>query len=300
MDMNTQHIAPKTTKLADKAMLVKLTIRRASLTRRDDQVTTAIQQQYGDNSLTAITKLFRAKTSPVYHIMQSVSEVYQYHKEHTLPYIDAGPRILPNGAYFEYTTEMRSKIAHVDAMLSQWMPVYDQLVQDDILHRNGGQPTGRASVDDYPTADEFRQRMSFDLRFQPLPDRKHFLFDITDEDEAAFERSMSEAMALARNDTLTRMLEPLKHLVDKLNVPIKEQGSVFRDSAIQNVIEGCRMARKLAVDAPQEMLDEIRNLETLVTGYAFGADALRESPATREAAAKRLADVADKMGAFFA
>lgn len=289
----------RASKLADKAMLVKLTIRRASLTKRDDAVTNAIQAQYNDQSLTAITKLFRSKQSPIYAIMQAVGEVYSYHREHTQPYVDAGPRILSNEMYFEYTQEMRSKIAHVDAMLAQWMPVYDQLVRDDILFRNGGLTTGRAHVDDYPTAADFAARMSFDLRFQPMPDRKHFLFDLSDEDEQAFDRAMDEALALARNDTLSRMLEPLKHLVDKLNVPIKEQGSIFRDSAIQNVIEGCRMARKIAIDAPQELLDEIKNLENLVTGYAFGADALRESPATREAAAKRLADVANKMGAFF-
>lgn len=40
MDMNTQHTATKfaPTKLSDRALLVKLTIRRAALTRRDDQI----------------------------------------------------------------------------------------------------------------------------------------------------------------------------------------------------------------------------------------------------------------------
>lgn len=288
-----------TTKLADKAMLVKLTIKRANLSRRDDAVTSAIQQQYNDQSLTAITKLFRNKSSPVYSIMQAVSEVYTYHKNHTLPYVDAGPRILPNGAYFDYTSEMRQRIAHVDGMLSQWMPVYDQLVLDDVTFRNGGQSSGRASVSDYPTAEEFRGRVQFDLRFQPMPDAKHFLFDLTDEDEQAFDRSVEEALALARNDTIHRMLEPLNHLVAKLNVPIKEAGSVFRDSAIQNVLEGCRMARKLAIDTPDELMGEIQHLEKLVTGYAFSADALRESPATRESAARRLEEIASKMGAFY-
>ena len=154
-------------------------------------------------------------------------------------------------------------------------------------------------MDDYPSAQDFAARMRFDLRFQPMPDSKHFLFDLSDEDEQAFNTAMDDALALARNDTLTRMLEPLKHLVDKLNVPIKGEGSVFRDSALENILEGCRMARKLAIDAPPELLDEIKSLESLVAGYTFGASALRESPATREQAAKRLSEVADKMGAFF-
>lgn len=299
MDMNTTHItAPKTVKLADKAMLVKLTIRRAALTRRDEQVTHAIQQQYGDQGLAAFTKLFRADTSPINHIMRAVNEVYVYHKTHTLPYVDAGPRILPNNNYFEYTNEMRSKIAHVDAMLQQWMPHYDQLVRDDILFRNGGLPTGRASVADYPTASEFQARMSFDLRFQPMPDAKHFLFDLTDEDERAFERAMDDAMKLARNDTVVRMLEPLQHLVKRLEEYKGEKGQRFHTSTIENVIEGCRMARKLAIDPPQELMDNINELERLCTGYVFGVEAIKSSDASREAARDKLKTIADAMAAF--
>lgn len=289
----------KVAKLADKTLLVKLTIRRASLTRRDDTVTHAIQQQYGDQSLTAVTKLFRDKRSPIYSIMQSVSEVYQYHKEHTLPYVDAGPRILPVDSYFEYTQEMRNRISTVDALLQKWMPHYDQLVQDDILYRNGGQPTGRAAKGDYPSESEFRQRMSFDLRFQPMPDAKHFLFDLSDEDEKAFERSMDEAAALARNDTINRMMEPLQHLVNKLSVPIKGEGGVFRDSAVENILEGCRMARKLAIDPPAELTARIDELEQLAKNFAFNPSALRERPEAREAARDKLKAIADSMGAMY-
>ena len=286
------------TKLSDRALLVKLTIRRAPLTRRDDQVTHAIQQQYGDNSLSAFTKLFRNDTSPVYHIMRAVNEIYTFHRQHTLPYVDAGPRILPNNNYFEYTQEMRARIAHVEAMLNQWMPHYDQLVRDDILHRNGGQPTGRASVSDYPTAEEFRARMSFDLRFQPMPDAKHFLFDLSDEDEQAFNRAMDDAMKLARNDTVARMLEPLQHLVARLDEYKGEKGQRFHTSTIENVIEGCRMARRLAIDPPQDFIDQINELERLCAGYVFGVEALKESPSAREAARDRLKAIADTMAAF--
>jgi len=299
MDMNTNHMAaPKASKLSDKAMLCKLTIRRARLTRRDDTVTNAIQQQYNDSSLSAFTKLFRNPTSPVYHIMRAVNEVYQYHKDHTLPYVDAGPRILPSTNYFDYTQEMRGKIAHVEAMLAQWMPMYDQLVQDDILHRNGGTYHGRATVGDYPSADEFAARMSFDLRFQPMPDKKHFLFDLSDEDEAAFDHALEDAFKLARNDTVVRMLEPLEYLIKRLGEYKGEKGERFHASNLENVLEGCRAARRLAIDPTPEMLATIQELEQAVTAYTFGTTALKESQATRDGARARLAAIADKMSMF--
>jgi hypothetical protein len=73
----------KVTKLSDKAMLVKLTIKRAALTKRDQFLTDKIQMQEGDASLTVLTKLFRDKASPINQIMTAVNEVYAYHKTTT-------------------------------------------------------------------------------------------------------------------------------------------------------------------------------------------------------------------------
>lgn len=289
----------QTTKLSSKALLVKLTIKRAALTRKDQALTDQIQAQQNDQSLTVLTKLFRDKHSPVYHVMQKVSEVYTYHKDNTLPWVDSGPRLLPSAQYMDYTTEMRHRIAVVDNMLNQWIPQYDLLVDADIKYRNGGQVTGRATADDYPTASEFRQRMSFDLRFQPMPDQSHFLFDLSEDDTKAFSDAITEAARLAKADAITRMLDPLKHLVKKLSTPIDSDGSVFRDSAVENIVEGCKAARRLMLEDTPELKAEIDQLENMAVSYTFGADALRNSPDTRAAAAKRLAEVADKMAAFF-
>lgn len=287
------------TKLSSKALLVKLTIRRAALTRKDQALTDQIQAQQNDQSLTVLTKLFRDKNGPVYQIMQKVGEVYTYHKDNTLPWVDSGPRLLPSSQYMDYTSEMRQRIAVVDTMLRQWMPQYDLLVDADVKYRNGGQLTGRAHANDYPTASEFQHRMSFDLRFQPMPDQSHFLFDLSEDDTKAFDDAINEAARLAKADAISRMLDPLKHLVAKLQTPIDNDGSVFRDSAIQNIVEGCKAARRLMLDDTPELKAEIDTLENMAVSYAFGAVALRNSPDTREAAAKRLAEVADKMAAFF-
>lgn len=287
------------TKLSNKALQVKLTIKRASLVRKDTTLTDQIQVQQNDASLTVLTKLFRNKASPVYRIMQAVNDVYTYHTANTLPYVDAGPRLLPSGQYFEYSKGMRDLMDKVELDLYTYMPVYDQLVQDDIMYRNNGQAVGRACAADYPTAEEFRARMSFDLKFLPLPDENHPLFDLSDEDRRSFSEHIASVTSAARNDVIQRMLEPLAHLTAKLETPIGESGSVFRDSALENVLEGCRMARKLMIEAEPALVNEIDELERLVQGYSFGASQLRESPATRDDAAARLAAAAAKMKDYF-
>lgn len=290
------------TQLNQKAMLVKLTMRRANLTRRDKDAELVAQSVLDDESLVVNSKLFRDQLNPINKVMSRASEIYAHHKKWTLPYIDKGPRILPVVQYDEYRTAMREKIDELDRTLRDLMPKYDTYVQLDIAFRSKNASlsgrAGRASVDDYPSADEFRTRMGYELRFMPLPDSKHFLFDVADEDIKEFEASMQAAANAARNDAITRMLKPLQHLVEKLNKPIGTDGSIFRDSAIENVVEGLDEAKALTIDPSPELTDLMDKLKADIKGYSLAPHQLRESPIVREDAAKKLDHIAKQM-AFF-
>jgi hypothetical protein len=287
---------PKVTALCEKAMLVKLTQRRVNLTRRDQAAETVIQQQMDDSSLTVLSRLFRDQNNPVKKALSHLSETYTYHKKHTLPYIDKGPRILVNGLYLDYSNHMRARRNELDTMMASLMPNYDSYVQQDILQRS--KTSTRATAADYPSASEFFERVGFDVRFTPLPDERHFLFDLSEEDQATFANAMKDVHIAATNDAIGRMLTPLRHLVDKLNKPIGTDGAVFRDSAVENVAEGLEIARKLLMDAPPHVVDTMAALDKAVSVFAGNKDWLRESPIMREQAAKKLDDIARQMGSF--
>lgn len=286
------------TTLADKAMLVKLTVRRANLTKRDSVAEAIIQQQMDDTSLTVLSRLFKDKHNPINQIMTAASEVYTYHKNNTLPWADKGPRMLPNNNYMDYTQNMRTKIANVDSLLQKHIPNYDTYVQLDIAYRSKNQTASRAKAEDYPSADDFRSRMGFDLRFMPMPDQRHFLFDLSEDDLNAFNASMEQTASMARDDAVKRMLEPLSHLVEKLNKPIGTDGHIFRDSAIENIAEGIEQARKLTLDESPEIKQLTDALNAEISKYAEHSNWLRESPIVREQAAQKLSDIASAMGAF--
>lgn len=285
--------------LNEKAMLVKLTTRRINLTRRDQVAEAMIQSQLDDTSLIVNSKLFRDKRNPIYALMTLVSECYTYHRNNTLPYMDKGPRILPVALYEEYTREMRTRFQTVDDQVNKLLPHWDDLVQQDIDFRSQDKTKPqRASVGDYPTSSEFASRLGFDLRFMPLPDSRHFLFDVDEADLKALDESVAMAERIARDDAVKRMLTPLSHLVEKLNKPIDTEGSIFRDSAIENVVEGIELARKLCLDDSPEIQNMISSLNAEVSKYAKNTDWLRQSPPIREQAAKQLSDIASQMGAF--
>jgi hypothetical protein len=285
----------QTTKLSDKVVLVKLTMRRAALTKRDNFLTDKVQRQEGDASLTVLTKLFRNRDSAINQILSKYNEIYAYHKKTTLPYVDAGPRLLPNELYFDYTQEMRKRIADVDSLLDTYMPMYDELVSDDVMYRNAGHMAGRANASEYPTAEQFRQATSVEMRFQPMPDARHFLFDLSEEDEATFKQAEEEALAAANADMVGRMLKPLGALVTRLSEYQGQKNERFHNSLIENVIEGCDTALKLAITPTQELRDTVAFIKDQAQKMLSTVEVVKGSAIARANAKHELELVAKRL-----
>jgi hypothetical protein len=298
----------KLTNLNEKAMLVKLTMRRTNLLKRDLDAEQFIQTALEDASLTVNSRLFKQPGNPVAIIVTENGRVYQYHKLHTHPYIDRGPRIIVNMLHDEYCAGMRTCTNSVDNLMAKYMPDYDDHVLSDINWRNkmsglSGKPP-RAQVSDYPTAQQFRDSMSLDISFRPLPDRKHFLYDISDEEEQKFQQEMDDVSSMVVTNTVVQMLKPLKHLADTLKQPIGAKDAdgkrlgIFRDSAIENIIDGMQLARKIAIDPSPELTATMDELDKAITYWADKKEWLRESPINREEAARKLDAIAQQMAGF--
>jgi hypothetical protein len=301
-------MAMKVTNLNEKAMLVKLTMRRTNLLKRDVDAEEFIKRALEDESLTVNSRLFKQPGNPIADIITENGRAYQYHKLHTHPFVDRGPRVLKNALHPDYCEGMRVCTNALSNIMARHMPQYDDHVLADIKWRNrqselSGKPP-RAQVSDYPTAQQFSDSMSIEIRFRPFPDRKHFLFDISDEEEAQFQAEMDEVGSMITANTVVQMLKPLKHLADTLKVPIgtkDEEGrrlGIFRDSAVENIVEGLELAKKLVIDPSPELQQTMADLDTAITYWAEKKDWLRESPINREAAAKKLDEIAQQMAGF--
>lgn len=289
-------IQPKVAKLSDKAIEARLIIRRTTLVKRDNALTAQLQQQ--DASAVAFTKLFRSKNSPINKIMQAVQEVYAYHCDNTER---CGEKRLVRGDnIFEYTQGLRHLIAVVDTMKSTHMPAYDQHVQDDIACRNFGKAQAHATTADYPTGQQFADRIAFDLRMIPLPDENHPLFDMDEDDKQAVRNQFSEMLADTNNATIERMLKPLEYLTTRLGTYTGEKGERFHSSVLENVLGGCRTARKLAIDASPSLLAEIAEIERLVQGHTFNIEGIKGDSETRATAKASLEAASKKLSDYFA
>lgn len=287
-------------KLNERFVEVELHTSRARLSRRDAAAEAFVQTELGDASLTTYSRLFKDPASPINRLMNTVNAVYNYHVANTWPKPEKGRRLLFMPLHEEYRREMNRLMDEAYKTTRALMPNYDAYVQMDINARSQsaiarGQPV-RACIDDYPTAEEFEQRLRFELRLTPLPDKSHFMFDLDDDDLAAFENSLKEVETAVRSAAVKSMMEPLQKLIDKISVPLEKGKQRFHDCIVENVVESIEVFKKISGEEDPAVLAMVAKMDTEVKRYSI--DWLKESPVMREQASKNLKDIADQMAAF--
>lgn len=281
------------TDLNRKAMLVRLTISRPATSKRDVAAESFTQQQLKDDGLRVSSTLFKDRTNPVRVLLNAVGGVYTYHKQNTLPYIDRGPRLLPVANYETYRDTMRKLVDKVQSFTKEVLPQYDACVQADMRQRGE-----RAALSDYPTKEQFEDSLNMTFTFSPLPDEKHFLFDVSEEDKAALAEQMKDVIYLARQDMFDSISEPLAHMIDRLKAKSEDSSARFHDSVVENLIAAVSRVRKLSM-GDESLLAICEEVDRAISGHARNPQVLKDSPVVRDAAAAKLKEVEDKMKFMF-
>jgi hypothetical protein len=103
---------------------------------------------------------------------------------------------------------------------------------------------------------------------------------------------------MAREDTINRMLKPLSDLTRRLGEYQGNKGERFHNSLMENVLEGCVTARKLAIDPSPELVQEINQIEQLASSYLQNVEIIKGSANARVEARKRLDEATERLSAY--
>lgn len=277
--------------LADKAMLAKLTRRKMSTKRRDIELEQTVRKQVADDGITINKQLFQDKAHPVRQLLGLIDEVYTEHTRRTAPWVDRGPRILPSDHYFDYCSAMRDRIDAIDRRLPGILNNWGKHVMDDLAARGS-----RGKLEDYPEETLVAAMFHVDFVIYPLPDVRDFRVQVDPDMAAKLQEAVTEAEAAVRHEVLERMLKPLRAAAEKLMVPIGEKGAIFRDSLVDNLIEGLEQARLLNI-GDADLTQIIEQTESMIkSGVSLDPEQLRGSQPVREATAKQLNAILSNLG----
>jgi len=299
VEIPTADVAPTAPKLTiknldEKAVLVQVKRRMYSPYKHDAEES----EKYGAGNVNK--HLFEGRDNRVKEAISKYTTVYNYVKDNTVPWT-TGVELLNITNYMEFTAGLRPLIAEADQAVEDLYNNWDYEVTADLnrlsqIAAQKGKPN-LVNPSDYPDADTMRARFSIEVRYMPVPTADGFdpRLGITDEDKATVQKQLDDASANASKHVLLQMMKPMENAIAKLNVPIGTDGSVFRESMIENMVDvSSRMAKVNLSDDPV-IAERIKDLQSLVSVYANNTDVLRNSPTVRAKAANQLDDLMSKM-----
>jgi len=269
--------------LDEKAVLISVKRNMYSPYKLDQEES----KQYGAGNVNK--HLFEGRNNLVKSTISKFTEVYTYVKDNTVPWT-TGVDMLNMNHYIEFTTGLRQRVddAHraVDTLCLSW----DEEVKDDLDRLSQiaiakGKPN-LANANDYPSVEELRAKFGIEIRFIPVPTTGDFRVGISDDDKASLQKQLDDARVNANKHVIKSMLEPMERAIAKLSVPIGNDGSVFRDTLVDNLVEVTERMNKINLSDDATIQGSIDNLRDLISSYSSeqGKDLLRSSQTSREKA----------------
>lgn len=240
--------------------------------------------------------LFKNPNSRVRTAMSASGRLYKFVKSNTLPGLDEGVRLL-NVQKYPLTQFMRDVDSYMQDCADAVQDMYDNWdyeVSVD-LARIERLKSGSSNRDDYPTASEARAMFKNELRVLPMPDESHFLFDVTDAEKQSLRAELADVEANASKYIIEQLLEPLQTAVEKLSIPIGEDGAVFRDTLTGNILDTVERMDKANISDDPDLQDKLDKLKAMANVYDKHKEALRTNQTNRDKTKNQIAAMVSQL-----
>jgi hypothetical protein len=288
---------PTITNIADRAMLVNVSIRQFNPVKTDKKVTQEVATQHGSEvSMGRYAKSVVAKES-LDTLRKLAGEIRQEHYRRTLPWAEDGARILTSAGYFAYAEYMRDAQAKWDPAVSEFLNSWDRYVSE-----------ARAKLgtlydpSDYPSVRELRGKFEFRYAVRPVPTASDFRVSLGSEEVSAIraeiQSTLDASVHNAMRDVWGRMRDVVGKMAERLRAydPNNASAAPFRDSLVSNITELLEVVPSLNLTGDAAVTDFAARIRQDLTG--FDAQALRDNMFTREDVAQRAESIYNQMAAF--
>ncbi len=278
-------------KLNNKALLVQLTIRQATMRKRDKKATQDIAVSNNAEVTSGnYNKALLPMAQPLDDIKKLTTQIRQMFYDNTLPWGIEGTMILPSKNYLSFM-EMYRKAK------SQWLVLVDKFIKDyPRLIRNAEISLGNLyDPNDYPDTHDLRSRFDMNIMVMPVP-ADDFRVSIPDNELAQVRADVGaqveSATTKAMGEAWQRLYDRVKHISDKLHDP----KSIFRDTLIDNTKDICDVLKRLNIN-DDENLERLR-AEVEQSFTKLHPESLRNDPHLRTQKSNEASDIIKRMGAY--
>lgn len=293
--------APAHGDLTTRAMLCSLHVKQWAARRLDKPASAEVNAAKGAAANVArVNKSLIGRTA-LAEIGRVANQAREEHYKRTLPWSDAGPRILPAAAFLPFQAAMRELESAFDAAVAAFLASYPDFVE--AAKRDMGE---LFNPGDYPDPRHLKTLFSLSHRFSNLPSAGDFRVTMSAEHaeavRAAIAADVQDSLAGAVRDTFQRVADSVGRMAERLAAykPASDAGraeGVFRDSLVSNVAELAELLPALNVTGDPVLAGIAARLPALCER---NADELRQDDNARARVAAEAAAIVAQVSDYLA
>ena len=296
-----EDVSPRTNNVPDdtapsirsSAMLTELNISQWTARKKDGRASKEVtDKNNAETGVANVHKNMMHKCVELDAVHKLTGNLRNIHYAMTMPWSDAGQRLMPTAQYFKYhqtMTDLENQWHNkVSAFLSsyQWAKSQAQAKQGDLYNSS-----------DYPTLAQVERKFGFRLAYIELPDGGDWRLDINNEAmaevRANYKDHYSRQLTNALNDVWTRLHTALTRMSSQLSYKADGKKEIFKDSLVGNVMDMVELLGVCNITGDSQMTA----LKDELSGAMYGvtADVLREDTFTRDHTKRNIDQIIAKL-----
>ena len=266
--------------LNEKALLVKLSISRWYNRVTDKKITNEIGRNHGvkTNEDRYIKTLINKDA--LTHIDKTLSDIYRFHTNATMPWQDDGVRILPSKGYFAYQRGISERHYALEDEVRTFVALYPEWVK----HAENTKGS-MFDIAQYPTPEEIKEKYKIHVSILPFPTTTDFRVegdageDIAEQLRVNAQQTIDTLMANATQSLMDRVLSR----VYTAYTALKDPEAIFKASTLYSLREVSALVEELNIAEDEQLKDLIKAVRaTYLSPYSVRASGVMRELITND------------------
>ncbi len=278
----------RTTMAAVRLSFTWLGVRR---TLAPEQRTTAARAFHADRELLTASKLILDTKNPAYRSVAAVrSEASGYWRTVTLPFPEAGIRLLPQSSLSTFASTMQTYRERLQETARELAGQYDTMKSEaerrlSTLYNASDYPSTLDGLFDLEVSYPTIEPPAYLVSLHP---------DVYQQEQARVRERFESAVELAEQAFAAELQRLTAHLAERLTGMHDGQPKVFRDSAVENLRDFFERFRRLNIRSSPELDALVEQAQQTINGVE--PQTLRDSNRLRQMVARDFEQIQASVG----
>jgi hypothetical protein len=277
-------------------MLVELSVSVWTARKLDKGVTDEVlhDKAAGAKNAARVNKSLMAGRQELIDIQQCATAARSYAYANTVPWSDAGQRLLVNSRFMQFDARMDAFKSEFQAKVDSFVQLYPTLITAQAMALGS-----MFDRNEYPLACDMARKFGFNYDYFPVPASGDFRVDVGNDAQEELRKRL-EAAADARvqravGDVQQQLVEHLQRMSDRLVTDYDKTGQPkqrrFHDTLVTSAYELCDLINDFNVTGDKKLAEARQRLEAALGGTT--ADTLRNDPDRRDDVKKEVDSILD-------